>query len=63
MQKSGTNPLIIGAAGAAVGALAVSLADQKKRKKVENIIAEGYKQGEKMSNTLKKKAQLDSVRF
>lgn len=47
-QNKGVNPLIVGVAGAAVGAVAVSLADQKNRKQVEKMIVEGYKQGEKV---------------
>ncbi len=56
MPKSITNPLIAGATGAAVGVIAVSLADKKKRREVENMVTKRFQQGEKIHGTLKKKA-------
>lgn len=47
-KSSGVNPLIIGAVGAAVGAAAVVLSDEKNRQKVMDKLTQAGEQVDKM---------------
>ena len=59
-NKKGVNPLATGVAGAVIGAAAaaaaIALSDEKNRKKVEKVLGDLQKQGDRVIKEITKKA-------